>query len=289
MEAKLLMLRSMWAAPADWDELFAQTRRAGFDGIEGPIPADAAERRAFRARLDDHGFAFLAEATTGLRPGGPDDWWVPHPDASLDDHLEDLRFTVAHASELGAVCVSTMCGVDAWSFEQNLEFFERGLALEREYDVPIAFETHRCRSLYNPWITRDLLKALPEMKLNCDFSHWCVVAERLLSSESEIFELAAERALHVQCRVGHPQGAQVADPRDPRVAHCVEAHERWWDLCWDAQLRQGRDTLTMTAEWGDEGYLQTLPYTGQPVVDLWEVTCWMAERQRARFAGRAAL
>jgi hypothetical protein len=281
------MLRSRWSAPDDLDVLFAETKEAGFAGLEGPVPEDAAGRSALRARLDDAGFVYVAEATTGIDPGGADDWWVPSPKAGVQRHLDDLARTLDGAPALGALFVTTMCGYDAWSLERNLEFFGRALELEKASGLAIGFETHRSRSLFNPWITRELLRQLPDMKLTCDFSHWCVVCERLLDSEADVLVLAAERALHVQCRVGHPQGAQVADPRDPAHARTLAAHERWWDLIWDAQERRGFARTTMTPEFGAEGYLQTLPFTGRPVADLFGVIRWMARRERERFAARA--
>jgi sugar phosphate isomerase/epimerase len=285
---ELTMLRSLWSAPSDRDLLFQQTLAAGFDGLEGPIPETLAGRDELRQRLADAGLRFVAEATTGIDPGGAADWWVPSPKAGLERHLDDLKRTLDHAPELGSLFVTTMCGYDAWSLERNLEFFGRALELEAASGLAVGFETHRSRSLFNPWITRELLRQLPAMKLTCDFSHWCVVCERLIDSEEEVLALAAERALHVQCRVGNPQAAQVADPRDPAHARALAAHERWWDLVWDSQERRGFARTTMTPEFGAEGYLQTLPFTGQPVADLWDVIGWMARRQRERFAARAA-
>lgn len=285
---ELLMLRSMWSAPPETRAMIGQTVAAGFDGIEGPIPPESTDRALFREALEVHGLSFVAEATTGLRGDSPHDWWVPDAQASVDDHLDDLRWTLEHAAEMGAMFVSSMCGYDAWSLDQNVAFFGRAMEVARSAGVDVSFETHRCRSLYSPWVTRDILRQLPEMRVTCDFSHWCVVAERLIDTEQSIIEMVADRAHHVQCRVGYAQHAQVPDPRDPAYAKAVASHERWWDLVWDAQARRGMQTVTMTSEWGAEGYMQTLPYTGQPVADLWEVTCGFAQRQRQRFAERGA-
>lgn len=277
------MLRSVWTGPASFDDLIRQTLQAGFDGIEGPIPRTAEERSHLRQLLEDNGLALIAEATTGSDPDAPADWWIPRPDRQISDHLADLQWTVDHAAEMGALFVSTMCGYDAWSWAQNVDFFGQALALEEQSGIPISFETHRSRSLFNPWITRDLLQHFPQMKLTCDFSHWCVVCERLIDTEWEILELCAERALHIQCRVGYPQHAQVADPRAPESQTALTAHERWWDLIWHRQQQRGMMQTTMMPEFLYDGYMQTLPFTNQPVADVWEITCWMAERQRQRF------
>ena len=281
---KLFLLRSYWTGPSDLNALMQETIEGGFDGIEGPIPTDPQRREQFRQRLKAHNLVYIAEATTGTNPGSPSDWWIPQPDRTVEDHLNDLKTVVQQAEEMGALFVSTMCGYDAWSWSQNMDFFGRALELEQQSGVSIGFETHRSRSLYNPWTTRDLLNEYPHMKLTCDFSHWCVVCERLIDSEWPILELCADRALHIQCRVGYPQHAQVPDPRASEYQDALEAHERWWDLIWQRQRQRGMDVTTMMPEFLHDGYMQTLPYTQQPVADLWEVTCWVAKRQRERFA-----
>lgn len=285
---QLLMLRSMWPAPDDPQDMVEQVVSAGdtFDGVEGPIPAAADERRLLKSLLEDHGLCFVAEATTGLDENATDDWWVPRPDKTIDDHLADLRFTVEHAAEMGAHFVTTMCGYDAWSWDTNVAFFEGVMQLQRETGVTIAVESHRCRSTYNPWTMRDLLRHFPEMRMTCDYSHWVAVCERLLESERDVLELCASRAEHIHCRVGEPQRAQVTDPRAPEFERTVRLHESWWDMIWDAHAASGRQFTTMTCEWGHQGYTPLLPYTGQPIVDLWEITCWFARRQRARFTER---
>jgi sugar phosphate isomerase/epimerase len=281
---ELLMLRSLWTGPTDIDGLIQQTVASQFDGIEGPIPQDPKQRQFLRQGLANNGLVFIAEAVTGGDLSSPADWWIPRPTKSIDNHLNDLCWAVDHAAEIGALFVSTMCGYDAWPWQQNLEFFGRALELERSSGVTISFETHRSRSLFNPWVTRDLLNHFPGMKLTCDFSHWCVVCERLIDSEWSILELCAERALHIQCRVGYPQHAQVPDPRAPEYAKALIAHERWWDLVWQKQVQRGMTKTTMMPEFLYDGYMQTLPCTEMPVSDVWEITCWMAERQRQRFA-----
>ncbi|MDV3349250.1 sugar phosphate isomerase/epimerase [Leptolyngbyaceae cyanobacterium CCMR0082] len=281
---KLLILRSWWTGPTDLDLLVQQTLNDGFDGIEGPIPQDKQQQQQLRQLLQDNDLVFIAEATTGSDSNDPKDWWIPRPDRSIDDHLGDLKWVIDHAQDMGALFVSTMCGYDAWSWQQNVDFFGRALELEHTSGCIVSFETHRSRSLYNPWTTRDLLKEYPSMKLTCDFSHWCVVCERLIDTEWSILELCAERAQHIQCRVGYPQHAQVSDPRAPEYQEALTAHERWWSLIWEKQRIRGMAQTTMMPEFLYDGYMQTLPYTNMPVADVWEITCWMAQRQRQRFA-----
>jgi sugar phosphate isomerase/epimerase len=280
---RLKMCRSWWGAPTSLEAMVAQTVHAGFDGIEMTIPADAATRARVRELFAREKLAFIAEVSTGLAEKPTYDWWVPEPHFAVKDHLADLRRAVDLAGDVDALFVTTMCGYDAWSFQQNLDFFGAGVELSARTGVTISFETHRCRSLFNPWVTRDVIAQIPAMKLTCDFSHWCVVAERLIDTETEIIRRCAARAHHVHCRVGYAQHAQVPDPSAPEYRPAVEAHERWWDLIWASQRERGMDVVTMTSEFGPDGYMQQLPHTRQPVADLWGVTCWQAKRQRERF------
>ncbi|MBM0744472.1 sugar phosphate isomerase/epimerase [Phormidium sp. CLA17] len=165
---KLLILRSVWTGSSDLDELIEQTIKDGFDGLEGPIPKETEQRREYRKKLDEHNLVYIAEATTGIDFSSDKDWWIPQRDRTIQDHLDDLRWTVEHATEMGAMFVSTMCGCDAWSWQQNVDFFGKALEIEQEANIAIGFETHRARSLFNPWITRDLLLEFPLMKLTCD-------------------------------------------------------------------------------------------------------------------------
>ena len=62
----------------------------------------------------------------------------------------------------------------------------------------------------------------------------------------------------------------------------VAAHERWWDACWRAQEARGREAMTLTPEFGNEGYLHHLPWTDVPVANLWDICNWQAKRQAER-------
>ncbi|MBE9028143.1 TIM barrel protein [filamentous cyanobacterium LEGE 11480] len=281
---ELLVLRSIWSGPESLEPLLQQTVDAGFNGIEGPIPDSPTARREWQQQLQDHNLAFIAEATTGSDKSDSGNWWIPKPERSLQDHLDDLRWTIEYAAAMDALFVSAMTGYDAWSWQQNVDFFSQALELQQQSGITISFETHRSRSLFNPWITRDLLQQFPQMQITCDFSHWCVVCERLIDSEWEILQLCASRARHIHSRVGFAQHAQVSEPRAPEYQAALIAHERWWDLIWQSQKLRGLPRTTMTPEFLWDNYMSTLPFTQQPVADVWQITCWMAERQRQRFA-----
>jgi hypothetical protein len=171
-----------------------------------------------------------------------------------------------------------------------VEFLGKANAVARKLGILVSFETHRGRSLYNPWVTREILRQLPELRLTCDFSHWCCVCERLvLDEEPELLQECADRAQHIHARVGYEQGPQVPHPAAPEYLVALEAHERWWKVIWDTRQRLAHSSTTMTPEFGPDGYLHTIPFTGAPVADLAEVNHWMATRQREQFKRAQAM
>lgn len=267
---KLNYFVSCWGNEVDITGALALTTSWQADGIEGPLPVDEANREA----LNHRSVPWIAEIATG---GG----YVPRPHLSLQEHLDDLRRGIDAALQLNPILINTLAGSDAWSFAEKMKFYTSALALESELGVPIAFETHRSRPTFHPWVTRDLLVELPELHLTCDFSHWCAVTERLvMNDEPELLTLIATRARHIHARVGYDQGPQVPDPRTPEYRDCLDAHVHWWQQIVSTQATMGRTTSTFTPEFGPDGYLQSEPFTRKPAADLREVNLWMLQHLR---------
>jgi sugar phosphate isomerase/epimerase len=271
---ELKIFKTLWGHPSSPDDAIADSRENGFDGIEGQVPSET--RRAFRSKLSDSGLEFIAEICTAGS-------YVPNRKATVEAHLESLDRQAEFALECNPLFLTVIGGCDAWPMSMSIRFFERAMELADKFGVAMSFETHRSRSLFNPWITRDILQELPELKLTCDFSHWCVVCERLVDTEPEILALCARHAHHIHARVGYDQGPQVPHPAAPEFRPALEAHERWWSLIWQEQFSRGFGISTMTPEFGPDGYLQSEPFTGKPVGDLKEINTWMAKRERERF------
>ena len=274
---ELHIFKTLWGRTGSLEEAITVCHDHGFSGLEGPAPAQPAERRQFRTKLDEAGLEFVAEICTAGS-------YVPDRQASPAEHLESFRQRAAAALECQPLFLTVIAGCDAWSVGESVNFFGAALAIGEELGVTVSFETHRSRSFFNPWTTRDILRQLPALKLTCDFSHWCVVCERLVDTEPEVLALCAERAHHVHARVGYDQGPQVPHPAAPAYQAALEAHERWWTQIWHRQSARGMSVTTLTPEFGPDGYLQCQPFTGVPVADLAQINLWMAERQRRRFA-----
>jgi sugar phosphate isomerase/epimerase len=276
---KLVVFASAWAF-GSVAECRRQIDGGNFDGIESPLPADDGARAEFRRELATARVPFIAEVCTGGS-------YAPPSSVSFAQHFDDFVRQISWAAEAGARLVTCLAGSDSWPLSRAIEFYGGALEIGRRAGVELSFETHRSRPTFTPWATRDLLLALPEMRLTCDFSHWCVVCERLVDDE-DVLALVVSRATHIHARVGYAQGPQVPDPRAPEYATELAAHEGWWTRIWDSAESRGAGEVSLTPEFGPDGYLHHLPFTNVPVADLYRVNGWMALRQKQRFTDRSS-
>ncbi|MFZ0468766.1 MAG: hypothetical protein WAL92_07600, partial [Thiogranum sp.] len=63
-------------------------------------------------------------------------------------------------------------------------------------------------------------------------------------------------------------------------AEALASHQRCWEAVWASQNGRGYTQVTMTPEFGPDGYLHTLPFTGAPIADLWDLNCWIGATER---------
>ncbi|MGE9291175.1 MAG: sugar phosphate isomerase/epimerase family protein, partial [Puniceicoccales bacterium] len=266
------LFKTLWGHSGPYAAAADQVVEAGFHGFEGPIPAGGPERSEFLEALASRNLLYIAEiSTTGFA--------VPDPGSTVEDHLEAFERILERSLEANPIFFTSMAGNDLWSFAETIDFFTKAWEIAGKYQVRVGFETHRSRSLYHPIVTKNLLAELPPIELSLDISHWCNVCERLVLDElPEVLELISTRALHIQPRIGYDQGAQVPDPRAPLYQPALEAHLRWWKSVWKSQQERGFERITMTPEFGPDGYLQVDPYTEEPVADLWELNQWTGHR-----------
>ena len=208
------------------------------------------------------------------------------PQRTVANDFASLREQVDTALELNPRFINAHSGFDAWTRGEMSEFYGQVQDWEATVPVPITHETHRGRCFHSPWVVRDLLPELKRLRFTVDFSHWCCVAERLIDDQLDLIRAVAWQTYHIHARVGHSQGPQVPDPRDPAWAEAVAAHERWWDIVWDIQAAAGQTITTLTPEFGPFPYLLNTVGTTEPVADLAAICRWQADRQRARFAAR---
>jgi sugar phosphate isomerase/epimerase len=276
-DMELNLFKTLWGYPGSLQQAIQDAQNNAFDGLEGPAPENHDACVNWRRQLDESALKFVAEITTAGS-------YVPERTASLQDHLYSFEKKIECSLLLDPVFITCLGGCDAWPEQDNIMFFEGAMKIADAAGISVSFETHRGRALFNPWVTERITQALPEMKLTCDFSHWCVVCERLMDSEVDTIEKIAPQVMHIHARVGYDQGPQVPHPAAPEHEVNLRAHQRWWEIIWRAQLQAGLAISTMTPEFGPDGYLHELPFTRKPVADLERLNNWMAVEEREHFA-----
>jgi len=272
------LFKTLWGHSGSLQQACIEAQQAGFDGIEGPAPHSPIEKADFAQNLADSELTYIAEICTGGS-------YVPERGATPAMHLDDLEKKVIHAKTLKPLFINVMAGCDAWPLQTQVDFFQAAHRIGEKHKVVLSFETHRSRSTFNPWITEAIIQQLPDLRLTADISHWIVVTERLLQDDDDwqtLLTIAAQ-VHHVHGRVGYPQGPQVPHPAAPEYRDCLTFHQHFWEAVWCSQQQRHYALSTMTPEFGPDRYLHTLPFTDQPVADLWQINRWMGDTERAHF------
>ena len=273
---QLKLFKTLWGHDGDFEHAISQCKAAEFNGIEGPAPETVATRQQWKQLLEIEGLDYIAEITTAGT-------YVPDRNATPQQHLDSLKQKLEQSLELDPLFISCLAGCDAWPENESIEFFQSAMELAPQYDATISFETHRSRSFFNPWTTRRIVAALPDLKLTADYSHWCVVCERLMDSEQDTLDFLADHIHHIHARVGYDQGPQVPHPAAPEYEYALRAHQKWWQTIWQSQQQRGFRYSTMTPEFGPDGYQHHLPFSDRPVGNLWEMNSWMGQEEKQHF------
>ncbi|HAT31084.1 MAG TPA: xylose isomerase [Janthinobacterium sp.] len=247
---------------------------AGFDGVEMALPADAALREEWRARLADAGLGLIAQQ------------WETAFQPRFEAHRAALAALLENACAARPLLVNSHTGKDYFTPAQNRELIALAARIGSEHGVPIVHEIHRGRFSGHPMLLLPYLESDAALELTADLSHWCCACESLLEDQPETLAPTLPRVRHIHARVGHAQGPQVIDFRAPEAQEALAAHLAWWDTIVALRLAAGAPRLCMTPEFGPAPYTQSLPHSGAPLSDAWEQNVAMLELLRRRY-GRA--
>lgn len=271
-----LLFFSLWGFEGSLAMALETAGRGGFDGLELNIqhPSLVGDPDG-PARLLDSGRPLVMEVVTG---GG----YVPELAVTPAQHLAELGDQLTRCAAFRPHRVTVLTGSDAWPLDRQRAFLAEAQALAAASGQPVSFETHRSRCLGMPWTIAPLLEAVPGLRLTADLSHWCVVAERLMTPDLEPVQAMADRVDHIHARVGHAQGPQVSHPFAPEHAEALAAHRACWELFSARALRRGASPPSFTPEFGPDGYMPTLPFTDRPVADLLAINTAMAQWLRTQ-------
>jgi len=266
---RIEIIRSKWDMPELSLRGFLQRiKTAGFDGCEIFLPdlkEGAGESVDLLEELDLQLVGMIAS-------DGP----------TLAEHLRSLEDRFARAAAYKPVRINCHTGKDFFSLEENVKIIKRSLELSAEAGIPLSHETHRGRATFSTVSTSRLIQAVPEMRLTADFSHWCCVHESLLQDQPEALAQAMDHTDYIHARVGHIEGPQVSDPLAPEWNTELEIHMDWWERIAHLHRRRETEVLQVCPEFGPPPYMPLLPYTRQPVADLWRVTTDMQQLLRQR-------
>jgi len=175
----LLLFHSLWGFEGPLEAAIGRAQSRGFDGLELNLRHPVLLERPLADAADHLRQANLA-LVLELVTGGD---YVPDLAFGVDDHLAELEQQLAACPGLSPLKVTVITGSDSWSWREQERFWPRAIALAEASGLAVSFETHRSRSLANPWAMADWLAAFPGLRLTADLSHWCVVAERLMTLE----------------------------------------------------------------------------------------------------------
>ncbi len=261
---ELLLIRSKWDMPEMPLHMFLERlKEAGFNGAEIHFEKAPPDPQEIVETFRRYGMRLVAMITTEGR--------------TSQEHISSFEQKLRYVRDIEPVHVNCHTGKDYFPPRENIKVFEKALELSRDSGLSVSHETHRGRATYSAPATRELLNALHDLRLTADFSHWCCVHESLLEDQPEAMQLAIESTVYIHARVGHIEGPQVSDPRAPEWQKEVQTHLGWWERIAGLQRQRGASFLAICPEFGPAPYMPTLPYTRQPVANLWEITVYMKD------------
>ena len=174
----------------------------------------------------------IIEITTG---GG----YTPRLELSPEQHLAELETKLEQACELAPLRINLITGSDCWTDPEQHDFLAAVLDRLEQVSCPVMLETHRSRSLFNPWRLPFWLQQHPRLRLTADLSHWCAVSERLMTPDLKPIQAMASHVDHIHARVGHAQGAGFAPVCRGMGWKLLEAHRLCWQLFLDRRGSKG--------------------------------------------------
>jgi len=241
---------------------------AGFDGVEMPVPRNSAEQDRLGSLLNEIGLDLVAQ----VRAEG----------STVDEQIDFLEKEVSTVLGLNTLLTNVHCGKDYWPLAENIRVISIAQRLASELEIKILHETHRARATFCTTSTMDIIDALPEIRFTADFSHWCCVHNSLLQDQQDSVNRVIERSDYIHARVGSATSPQITDPRASDCKEVVEAHVRWWERVAECHKKNNSEFLPVCSEFGPPEYMVTLPSTGKPIADQWEINCYMKEMLKER-------
>lgn len=253
-----------------WNQFLEEVKSAGFDGVEIGIPQDEQEREEVLQAIGHKGLFYIAQH------------WETN-DANFENHKSNYVYHLSRIAETRPYSLNAHTGKDHFTIEQNLELLDIAGAIEKEYGINISHETHRGRHSFAAHVMPSYLNARPNLRITLDVSHWFCVAESLLEDQEKTLDLCLPRVDHIHARIGHTQGPQVIDPRDPIWEATIERHFAIWDKIVAIHTMNGSKKLSITTEFGPPPYLVSTPKGKTAQAFQFELNSYMLNLLRERY------
>lgn len=243
---------------------------AEFDGVEMSLSYDREEIKKIGSLLEERGLDLAvqvrAEGTT--------------PDEQIGSLKKELNKTV----ELKTLLVNVHCGKDYWPLVENIRVISSAQKFAGEFGIKILHEIHRARATFCTTSTMGIINALPKIRFTADFAHWCCVHNSLLQDQKDSVDRVIERSDYIHARVGSATSPQISDPRVADWKEAVETHVSWWKKIAEYHKNNKSEFLPICSEFGPPEYMVTLPSTGEPIADQWEINCYMKDLLKERLS-----
>ncbi len=234
---------------------------AGFDGVEMQVPYNRAKRNRLDTLLSEIGLDF----TVQIRAEG----------STVDEQIDSLEKELNRALDLNTLLANVHCGKDYWPLAENIRVISSAQEVAGKLGIKILHEIHRARATFCTTSTMDIINALPDIRFTADFSHWCCVHNSLLQDQQDSVRRVIERSDYIHARVGSAISPQITDPRATGWKEAVEAHVGWWKKIAEHHKNNNSKYLPICSEFGPPDYMATLPSTGKPIADQWDINCYM--------------
>ncbi|MGR3316929.1 MAG: sugar phosphate isomerase/epimerase family protein [Candidatus Anammoxibacter sp.] len=260
---------TMWGMEqAKIDDALNLIMHAGFDGIEMALPDSSTCMERLKSSLHETGLDLITQVRTeGSNP---------------EEQIASLEKEVLKAKPLNPLLINIHSGKDFWTIDDNMKVIHHAEKLAKELGIKILHETHRARATFCTTSTMAIIDAIPEIRFTADFSHWCCVHNTLLQDQTNFIDRVIERSDYIHSRVGSATTPQITDPRAPEWAKTVEIHVNWWKKIVNHHKNKSSAFLPICSEFGPPEYMVTIPYTGQPIANAWEINCHMKDMLKKR-------
>ncbi|KAK9428186.1 hypothetical protein V1505DRAFT_377780 [Lipomyces doorenjongii] len=256
--------RSIWGVDPGanlekWKEWFPCLKRLGYSGVEVDI----------LVLNPEHDFPLLRDICDHLDlkisvvifSSLPQSQVLRSTGLNADMHLQRYREQLQLAAQLRPVKINAQDGQDSWAPDESVKFYKGTLQIDSELGLSgvVCHETHRSRSLCNPYVTEYILEQVPDLRITADLSHWMLVCERILDVREDDRAVLAKvipHVHHIHARIGTTQSSQCPDPTNPVFREERQCFERLWQ--WVIKERFERDGdnthITFVPEYGPFPY-----------------------------------